>query len=108
MKNKLALTESLIQQRLEEYEEGDRPRNIDEILKIYTTLKNDRPISDFIMTTILNAMTFLHHDYPLTDPDHAVIISDFLNAFYHYSQQELLSNSSTYRDGLTMTLPDPQ
>jgi len=106
MKSKLALADDLIRTRLEEYEEGDRPRDMDDILKIYTALKSERPISDYIMTTILNAMSYLHGDYPLKDPEHFSIIMTFLEAFYQYSRDELLSTAGTYKDGLSMVLPE--
>jgi hypothetical protein len=80
--------------------------NISEILRIKSALDGDRPTADLIQHTILNAIEFLHKDYNLSSDDQFQTILDFLKCYHATVQQELLSKSSTYKEGMTLNIID--
>ena len=90
-----------IDRRLLEAEVGTRPVSTGELMQLRGMLDAERPSSYNILTTIINEMNFLNHDYA-GDPAAIPVISDFLMQFQQQVAAELLQKERTIKEGVTL------
>lgn len=96
------LISGLLIEHLEDIKSGIEKYDTTEVLKIKNALDTDRPTADFILTTIFNAISFLHNEFSPQSEEEFNLIMNFLERFYQYTQQELLGVIGTYKEGLAM------
>jgi len=99
------IVEKLFIERLEHLDLQSTPlssQECSEVLRIKAALDADKPLIEIISSTIFNAIHFLHHDYDIENDEQFTTILSFLEAFHDHTREDLMSKSSTYKQGMAM------
>jgi hypothetical protein len=97
-----SLITALLTKHLQDIDTGDKPNDLNTVLKIKSALDADRPTVDLILTTILNEYTFLNKEYGAQSDEEFQAIMKFLGSFYQHVQKEFLGKVATYKAGVSM------